>query len=287
MSLTASFEIQHTTRYTYAEPVRHCVMALCMRPRDDRGQTLRSFDVWTDPPSSMTTETDSFGNEKHVLSVLREHTSIGITALSRVEARAPAAVPGALGGDAWRQVGALARSFAHWEFLHPSLYARSSPALAAFLRKEDLRPGGDLLQSLVRLSDALHEAFDYVPGSTTAVSPIDHILDSGRGVCQDYAHVMIAIARSWRIPARYVSGYLFASKPGQEELGAQSHAWVECLLPGLSWVGFDPTNHTAPDQRYVRVAVGRDYHDVAPTRGVRVGGGASLLEVSVRMLPLD
>ena len=287
MPPTASFEIEHTTRYTYAEPVRHCVMALCMRPRDDRGQTLHSFAVWSDPPSSMTAETDSFGNAKHVLSVLREHAAIEITALSRVEARAPADTPGALDGDAWQQTGALARSFAHWEYSRPSRYARPVPALAAFLREQDLRPGDDPLQSLIRLSDTLHESFDYVPGSTTAVSPIDQILDSGHGVCQDYAHVMIAVARSWRIPARYVSGYLFASKPGQEELGAQSHAWVECLLPGLSWVGFDPTNRTAPDQRHVRVAVGRDYHDVAPTRGVRVGGGASRLEVSVRMLALD
>ncbi len=287
MSPSASFEIEHTTRYTYDEPARHCVMALCMRPRDDRGQRLHSFDVWTDPPSSMTAETDSFGNARHVLSVLREHAAIEITALSRVEARAPAGTPGALDGDAWQQTGALARSFAHWEFSRPSMYARPSPTLAAFLRKVDLRPGDDPLQSLIRLSDTLHQTFAYVPGSTTAVSPIDHILDSGRGVCQDYAHVMIAVARSWRIPARYVSGYLFASKPGQEEMGAQSHAWVECLLPGLSWVGFDPTNRTAPDERHVRVAVGRDYHDVAPTRGVRVGGGASLLEVSVRMLPLD
>ena len=286
MSAAASFEIEHITRYTYAEPARHCVMALCMRPRDDRGQALRSFDVWTDPRSSMTAETDSFGNTKHVLSVLREHAAIEITALSRVETRARADVPGALGGDAWQQVDALAGSFAHWELSRPSVYARPSPALAAFLRRVDLRRGDDPLQSLIRLSDTLHETFAYVPGSTTAVSPIDHILESGRGVCQDYAHVMIAIARSWRIPARYVSGYLFASKPGQEELGAQSHAWVECLLPGLSWVGFDPTNRAAPDERHVRVAVGRDYHDVAPTRGVRVGGGASLLQVSVRMLSL-
>ena len=286
MPPTASFEIEHLTRYTYAEPARHCVMALCLRPRDDRRQALGSFEVRSDPHSSMTAETDSFGNVKHVLSVLREHTSIEITALSRVETRAPADMPGALGGDAWQQAGALARSFAHWEFSRPSAYARPSPALAAFLRKVDLRPGDDPLQSLIRLSDTLHETFDYVPGSTTAVSPIDHILDSGGGVCQDYAHVMIAVARSWGIPARYVSGYLFASKPGQEASGSQSHAWVECLLPGLSWVGYDPTNRTAPDERHVRVAVGRDYHDVAPTRGVRVGGGADLLEVSVRMLPL-
>ena len=216
MSPTASFEIEHITRYRYAEPARHCVMALCMRPRDDLGQALRSFDVRTDPPSSTTAETDSFGNVKHLLSVLREHTSIEITALSRVATRAPADVPDALGGDAWQRVGALARSFAHWEFSRPSVYARPSPALAALLRRVDLRPGADPLQSLIRLSDTLHDTFAYVPGSTTAVSPIDHILESGRGVCQDYAHVMIAVARSWRIPARYVSGYVFASKPGQE-----------------------------------------------------------------------
>ena len=127
------------------------------------------------------------------------------------------------------------------------------------------------------LSDTLYRSFEYVPGSTTAVSPIDHILESGRGVCQDYAHVMIAIARSWGVPTRYVSGYLLLNETGSELPESTTHAWVECQLPGVGWVGFDPTNRGLADERYVRIAVGRDYQDVAPTRGVLLGGGGSSL----------
>ena len=112
------------------------------------------------------------------------------------------------------------------------------------------------------------------------------MLQSGQGVCQDYAHVMIAIARSWGVPVRYVSGYVYVSKDGQQEPGTASHAWAECQLPGLGWVGFDPTNRSLADGRYVGIAVGRDYQDVAPTRGVLIGEGESSLEVTVRMRPV-
>ena len=103
-----------------------------------------------------------------------------------------------------------------------------------------------------------------MPGSTTAVSPIDHILETGEGVCQDYAHVMIAIARSWGVPTRYVSGYVSARKAGMSAPQSATHAWAECFLPDLGWTEFDPTNPELPSERRVRVAVGRDYHDVSP-----------------------
>ena len=128
---------------------------------------------------------------------------------------------------------------------------------------------------------------EYVPGSTSAISPIDHILESGRCVCQDYAHVMIVIARSWGVPTRYVSGYVHVSETGKQTPESASDAWVECLLPDLGWVGFDPTNRSLADERCVRIAVGCDHQDVSPTRGVLVGGGESSLEVSVRMRVVD
>ena len=136
---------------------------------------------------------------------------------------------------------------------------------------------------MLHLRDSIHHSFDYVPGSTTAVSPIDHILETGQGVCQDYAHVMIAIARSWGVPTRYVSGYVSARKAGMSAPQSATHAWAECFLPDLGWTEFDPTNPDLSNERSVRVAVGRDYDDVSPTRGVFVGESDSLLEVSVRM----
>ena len=140
------------------------------------------------------------------------------------------------------------------------------------------------MQSLLQLSDTLFRKFQYVPGATSVLSPIEHILETGQGVCQDYAHVMIAITRSWHIPTRYVSGYLYMggdSRP--ESCQSASHAWVECLLPNVGWTGFDPTNDCIADQRYVRVAIGRDYQDAAPVRGVFVGGEESQLDVNIRV----
>ena len=165
--------------------------------------------------------------------------------------------------------------------------ARSSPALSEYMERVGLAPANDPLESLQRLSDTVHDSFTYVPGSTDAASPIEHILESGEGVCQDYAHVMIAIARSWGVPARYVSGYVLVRRraDGQRREVA-THAWVDCLLPGLGWVGFDPTNKRVVDERYVRIALGRDFQDVSPTRGVLRGMANSTLHVAVRMEPV-
>ena len=281
----ALYEIEHVSRYRYTSPVRNCVMSLCLKPRDDSGQRLLHFEIVATPPAPLNGETDCFGNTKHVLNVHREHEALEITARSTVETAPATSLPGSLGACAWEEISSWARSFAHWDFTHASAFARPSPALAHFVDRLGISQGEDPLESLLRLADTLHHSFEYVPGSTSAVSPIEHILESGRGVCQDYAHVMIAIARSWGVPARYVSGYVHVSEAGEQAPGSATHAWVECLLPDLGWVGFDPTNRGLPDERHVRIGVGRDYRDVAPTRGVLTGGAESSLEVDVQMRP--
>ena len=261
-------------------------MSLCLKPGDHFGQQLINFEVSTDPGASLNGEVDTFGNAKHILNLHREHESLEITARSTVETAPVAPLPHSIGPGAWEEIRSWTESFDHWDFTHPTALTRPSPALAAFVDRSDIGREGDPMESLLRLSDALHQSFDYVPGSTSAVSPIDHVLQSGQGVCQDYAHVMIAIARSWGVPVRYVSGYVYVGKGGQQEPGTASHAWAECQLPGLGWVGFDPTNRSLADGRYVGIAVGRDYQDVAPTRGVLIGEGESSLEVTVRMRPV-
>ena len=277
------YEIEHVSRYLYASPVRHCVMSLCLKPRDDPGQRLLHSEISTVPLASLNAEMDSFGNTKHVLTIHRDHEALEITAHSTVEAAPTAQLHDSLGARSWEEIGSWTGSFTHWDFTHASALVRPSPALADFVDRLDIKLGWDPVQSLLQLSDTLHQSFEYVPGSTSAVSPIDHILESGRGVCQDYAHVMIAIARSWGMPARYISGYLYVEKTGKQSPESTTHAWVECQLPDLGWVGFDPTNRSLADERYVRIAVGRDYQDVAPTRGILIGGGKSSLEVNVRM----
>lgn len=282
MDGTRRYEIQHVSRYVYAVTVRHCVMSLCLKPRVGYGQRLLRFEIETTPTASLNEEIDSFGNTKHVMSIHQEHGALEIAARSTVETASPAPLPDFLGAGAWDEMRSWKAAFAEWDFTHASAFARPSPALAAFVDRLGIGPSGDPLDSLLRLSDTLHRSFDYVPGSTSAVSPIEHILESGRGVCQDYVHVMIAIARSWGVPARYVSGYL-QSDGGQVGAEPASHAWVECKLPGIGWTGFDPTNRDLSGEQHIRIAAGRDYQDVAPTRGVIVGGGESSLDVEVRM----
>ena len=282
MAATTRYRIEHTSRYRYAAAARDCVMALCLQPRETGRQRVLRFEIETAPPSPVNSEVDCFGNERHVLNVHREHLSIDIFARSEVEVAPPASLPERLGDDAWQALRGSVDPFADWDFMQPSALTQPSATLDKLVAELKLRPDGDPLHATQRLCDALHDAFAYRPGSTSTESSIEDILATRSGVCQDYAHVMIAIARSWGIPARYVSGYLHvAGEGGGPAPGNATHAWVECRLPGLGWVGFDPTNRELASARHIRIAVGRDYRDVAPAKGVRRGTANAELTVDV------
>ena len=147
------------------------------------------------------------------------------------------------------------------------------------------KPVGDPLTALRTLTRGIYDSFEYESGITEVHSPIEHALSERRGVCQDFAHIMIAIARSWGIPTRYVSGYLYHKGSRDRSRADATHAWVESYLPSLGWVGFDPTNNILPGERHVRAAVGRDYADVPPTRGTYTGGADSELSIAVSLEP--
>ena len=148
------------------------------------------------------------------------------------------------------------------------------------------RPLGDPLTALKTLNAAIFDAFEYESGVTQVHSPIDHALELRRGVCQDFAHIMIAIARKWGIPARYVSGYLYHRPRSRDRSNADAtHAWVEAHLPSLGWVGFDPTNNILTGEQHIRAAIGRDYADVPPTRGTFKGVAQSELAIAVSVEP--
>lgn len=293
MAKNLRYRIEHVTKYRYGVPVRNCAMSLALKPIEDRRQQVASFLIETEPAGPVFPVTDAFGNTRHQFHLNRDHRSLSIVARSAVDVTSPDTPSGGCEEGAWETIRGWADSFHHWDFLDHSGLTFPSPALERFMQRIGIAPAGDPLAVLNRLSGALFEQFEYMPGSTTISSTIEHILDTGRGVCQDYAHVMIAIARTWGIPARYVSGYLHDEhdESGRDRGarsdggggGAASHAWVECLLPGPGWTGFDPTNAMLADERHVRVAVGRDYQDVSPTRGVLIGGGETQLEVEVSM----
>ena len=275
-------EVDHLTRYAYGAPAAESVMLLCLEPGDDRGQQLCSFSLETRPRASLVPDIDCFGNRRHILCLHERHDALDIRARSVVVPAPDPALPRELPGDAWERLFSGADPFDDWDFLKPSALTMPSGRLDEFARSLGIGRSPDPLRSVLELSQTLYRVLDYLPGSTSAESTIDRVLATGSGVCQDYAHLMIAIARAWGIPSRYVSGFLC---PGGEsaERASQSttHAWVECRFPDLGWVGFDPTNDCLAGSAHIRIATGRDFRDVSPTRGVLKGGGETTLTVDV------
>lgn len=175
--------------------------------------------------------------------------------------------------------------------LLPSQFAQSTERLQALARELRCERRDTPLALLTELNEAIYNSFNYVPNSTNVDSPIDHALHSRQGVCQDFAHIMIALVRPLHIPCRYVSGYMFHRDEDAEttdrSLEGASHAWIEALVPNLGWIAFDPTNNLIGADRHIRVAIGRDYADVPPTRGVHKGEAQSELSVAVTVSPSD
>lgn len=290
--MTMVHAIEHELAYRYDRPVSGSVMTLFLAPRSDRRQALRDFALETDPPGPVSEFVDPWGNRGHMFDRHGPHGQLLIRARSVVEVRGsaePADGAEPAGGaepadgadpDARESAGPGRTALDESLMLRTSRFVRpSSPALAAFISANGIPRAEGTAEGLRDLQSRLYEIFRYTPGSTGADSPIDRILETGRGVCQDYAHVMASICRRWGIPARYVSGYL-APAAGNTTRG-ESHAWVECRLPRLGWTGFDPANNCPCDERHVRVAVGRDYADVPPSRGVFSGLAASRLTTRV------
>jgi transglutaminase-like putative cysteine protease len=281
------YSIRHITRFRYSSPVRESVMEIRMQPRSEGPQMLRSFQISTNPRSQLYAYTDHFGNAVYHFNVLKEHEELRIEAQAVIEIARTQPLPDALDTLEWARFNPYNLTHDHFDLLEPSRFTQPTPALAAFMETKALvKPQDDPLTALKVLNSAINQAFEYESGITQADSPIDHALREGRGVCQDFAHIMITIARSWGIPTRYVSGYLYHRPKTQDRSGPDAtHAWIECYLPSLGWVGFDPTNNVVADERHIRAAVGRDYGDVPPTRGTFKGGAESELAIAVAVEP--
>jgi transglutaminase-like putative cysteine protease len=277
-------EIRHVTEYHYAARVRESVMELWMQPRKGGGQRLISFELDIDPASRLFSYADPFGNAVYHFDVPPPHDHLRIEGRSAVETSPLNDIPASLDLGEWDRLRSDFVRGECFDFLKPHGFAEQTERLMAFATAkglDDLRKY-DPLTALHALNKAIYEAFDYEPGVTEADSPIDLALEKGRGVCQDFAHVMLAVCRQWGIPARYVSGYLFTDRTeGDRSDPDATHAWVEVFLPSLRWVGFDPTNNVMAGERHVAVAIGRDYGDVPPSRGVYKGDADSRLVVGV------
>jgi transglutaminase-like putative cysteine protease len=277
-------EIRHVTQYHYAEPVRESVMEVWMQPQKGARQRLVSFDLELDPPAQLFSYADAFGNAVYHFDVPQPHDRLNIVARSAVETQASPPLPDALDMGEWDRLRSDFVRGEHFDFLHHHGFAVETEALRAFAaeRRLDELKARDPLTAVRTLSRTIYESFSYETGVTHADSPIDLALEARSGVCQDFAHIMIAICRSWGVPARYVSGYLFTDREaGDRSDPDATHAWVEVFLPSVRWIGLDPTNNVEACERHIAAAVGRDYDDVPPSRGVYTGDAESQLAVGV------
>jgi len=280
------YSIRHITRYRYDAPVRESVMQLYMQPKSDGAQRLQSFQVATSPRAGLQAYTDHFGNAVYHFDVPGTHQELQVEAEAEVETYPMPAPHEWVDASAWGVLESSQVRGEHFDMLEPHGVARVTPALTAFLDERGIAKTDDPMTTLRRLNRALFEAFAYAPEETDVDSPIDVALGKRAGVCQDFAHIMIATARWWGIPARYVSGYLYTKRDAGDRSSADAtHAWVEAFVPGCGWVGFDPTNNVLVGERHIRVAIGRDYDDVPPARGVFKGPANSELAVAVRVTP--
>lgn len=282
------YSILHKTRFRYNVPVSEHMTEVRMCPRSEGMQRCLQFELKTSPNARIHQYMDYYGNRVHHFDIPAPHRQLVITAEAIVVFTSPPPLPDALSAAAWAELDHIAETENVWDFLTPSQFTQPTPLLQQLAEELDLHRRADPLTLLREINERMYSSFAYTPQSTRVDSPIDEALAARRGVCQDYAHIMIALLRSIRIPARYVSGYLF-HRVEDHDRSAQdaTHAWIEAFLPELGWVGFDPTNNLIAGERHIRAAIGRDYADVPPTRGVYKGKAESALEVGVKVAPTE
>ncbi len=287
-------QVTHETRYRYTPPVRTAQHMAHLAPRDGPGQRVLSHRLEISPRAAPPVENrDAFGNRRTFFSLHAAHDELVVTAQSIVETRP---LPPVAGDIAWEKVreGLRYRRLAAYdpaaEFAFASPHVPRHAAFAAYA-EPSFPPRRPLLEAARDLMRRIHADFEYHTEATDVSTPALEALGLRQGVCQDFAHVMLGCLRSLGLPARYVSGYLLTvPPPGTTRLVGSdaSHAWVAVHVPGEAggWVDLDPTNCRAPGEDYVTVAIGRDYSDVAPLRGVLHGGARHQLQVAVTVTPV-
>ncbi len=276
------YYIEHISVYRYANQVHRSIISLRLQPKQESYQQIRSFVLTLTPTAERIPFPDSFGNLGHLCTIITPHTRLKVHSRLSISTTGQGYIPDQLGKTTWQRIKEIANPVDYWDYLTPSKFVRNSTYLQEFCEDHGIARLNDPLSSILQASRTIFETFLYNPGSTRVDSPVEQILITKAGVCQDYSHVLLSIGRNWGIPSRYVSGYLHLEGiAGEQSPSGESHAWTEFLFPDLGWVGIDPTNNTFADHRHVKIAVGRDYADVSPTRGIEYGGGYAELDVQV------
>jgi len=286
------YHLLHATEFHYDGPVSESYNEVRLRPMHDEMQSCLSFRILTSPASRGTSYRDAFGNWVHQFNILPEHHSLKIEAESVVLAHD--APPPPVNGITLSELDSHREALeeAYLDFIAPTAYVPHVAQLDELIAAACQLCDGSASGFVQAASDLIHQRFEYVKGATHVNSSIEDSLSVGKGVCQDFAHLLLGVMRKRGLPARYVSGYLVpesATAPDaklQEVIGGYaSHAWAEVYLPGSGWTGLDPTLGKPLGLQHVRVAYGRDYGDVAPVRGVYKGHAGQRLSVDVRVRP--
>lgn len=286
------YRITHVTRYRYDAPVVISRQLAHLRPRDGSAQRcLRHRLAIAPQPQERIERLDYFGNPVTQFSIEQPHDSLEVVAESIVRVEGRPRWPECT--MAWEEAAARmafpgdAADLEAAEYAHPSPSVPRDPAARDYASAV-FSPKQPMAAAVEMLMRRMHDDFAFDPEATSVTTPVADVLERRRGVCQDFAHVMLACVRAMGLAARYVSGYLLTSPPpGRPRLiGADaSHAWVSVFCPGSGWMDFDPTNALIPSLEHVTLGWGRDFSDVGPLRGVILGGGSQTLEVEVTMLP--
>lgn len=289
------YDLAHSTTFDYANAVSLSHHTLRLLPRELPGQQcLESALEITPAPSVIKSHRDYFGNQMNFVTVEGSHRRLVVTSRSRVNV-APATPPKPEDTPTWEAVRDLCgddEPNSAWEareFIYPSPHIKRQAEFTAYAEPSFVAKRS-LLETVLHLTNRIYTEFKFDSKATTIATPLDEVLKTRRGVCQDFAQLEIACLRSMGIPARYVSGYLETDPPpGKPRLaGADaSHAWVSFFCPGKGWIDVDPTNNILPSNRHITVAWGRDYSDVSPIRGVLLGSGEHSLKVAVDVIPIQ
>lgn len=280
------FDIVHRTEYIYGHPASEACLEARLTPPDLAHQKVLSHRIEFEPTGGQSSYIDYFGNTVTFVSLAQSHLRMGVTNFLRVKT-APHPRP----AEALEVPVAEARQILSsrltdiFDYLQPTTAVPTGGSAKEWVRKylPGSRPLGEALEAL---NHGVHRRFRYMPGTTENSTPLEKVWKQRAGVCQDFAHVMLAILRTAGLPARYVCGYIESGDPtgaGKLVGALATHAWVEVLVPGMEWVGYDPTNDQLSGERHVAVSFGRDYADAAPVRGTFKGSGQQRMSVRVRM----
>jgi len=293
---TRNYRVLHQTHYRYTSPVALSHQLLHLTPRALPWQSCTLHRIEVDPqPAEFREREDYFGNPVGHFVVAAPHDALIVRAQSEVRVSLRGVQRPFSDSPAWEAVRERLRQIGTAPLLGPAQYLFESPHagasadLAAYAGPS-FAGGRSLLAAALDLNRRIHQDFEFDAGATDVTTLLHEVLSRRRGVCQDFAHLMIGCLRSVGLAARYVSGYILTTPPpGRPRLvGADaSHAWVSVFCPELGWVDFDPTNDRLVDAEYITLGWGRDFGDVTPMRGVILGGGGQELEVEVTVTPMD